>query len=261
MPSLAHDVLGYRSISTPMLFTNFNTEAHVSAVQRVRSLGPVLFLSLAALTLACNDSTGPAASRNQVGTGSLTLLVDGDIEGQDVPGGFVTQFLVHVANATGTPVSGATVRVQNTALGTVNLLELSAGSGDYEASVNTFGSGDYGLTVTRGTDNLQGVVVGGMSAHGIARPRADTTLTAGQPFTITWTRPSEAAGADMETRDFTASGIPDVGTYTVLGVNNPARPDQRVRVWRYNQVNPAGALAGSRLRLSIRNTVEPIIVQ
>jgi len=233
----------------------------MGAFQQSGSLGSVLFLSLAAVVLACSDSTGPAASRNEVGTGSLTLLVDGEIEGQDVPGGFVTQFLVHVADATGTPVSGATVRVQNTALGTVNLLELSAGSGDYEASVNTFGSGDYGLTVARGTDNVQGVVVGGMSAHSIARPRADTTLTTGQPFTVTWTRPSEAAGVNLETRDFTASGIPDAGTYTVPGANNPPRPDQRVRVWRYNQVNPAGALAGSRLRLSIRNTVEPIIVQ
>ena len=233
----------------------------MGAFQQSRSLGSVLFLSLAALALACSDSTGPAASRNQVGTGTATLLVDGVIEGQDVPGGFVTQFLIHVANATGTPVSGATVAVQNNGLGTVNLLELSAGSGDYEASVNTFAAGDYRLTVTRGTDNVQGVVVGGMSAHSIALPRANTTLTTGQPFTVTWTRPSEAAGADLETRDFAASAIPDAGTYTVPGANNPARPDQRVRVWRYNQVNPAGALAGSRLRLSIRNTVEPIIVQ
>jgi len=233
----------------------------VGAFQRSRSLGSVLFLSLAALTLACNDSTGPAASRNQVGTGTLTLLVDGEIEGQDVPGGFVTQFLVHVADVTGASVSGATVVVQNDGLGNGNLLELSAGSGDYEASLNTFAAGDYRLAVTRGTDNVQGVVVGGMSAHSIARPRADTTLTTGQPFTVTWTRPSEAAGADLETRDFTASAIPDAGTYTVPGANNPPRPDQRVRVWRYNQVNPAGALAGSRLRLSIRNTVEPIIVQ
>lgn len=233
----------------------------MGAFQQSRSSSSALFLALAAAVLACNDATGPAASRNEVGTGSLTLLIDGEIEGQDVPGGFVTQFLIHVADATGAPVSGATVRVQNTALGTVNLLELNAGSGDYEATANTFGSGDYGLTVTRGTDNVQGVVVGGMSAHAIARPRADTTITAGQPFTVTWTRPSEAAGVDLETRDFSASAIADAGTFTVPGANNPARPDQRVRVWRYNQVNPAGALAGSRLRLSIRNTVEPIIVQ
>jgi len=233
----------------------------VGAFQRSRSWGSVLSLSLAALAPACGDSTGPAASRNEVGTGTHTLLVDGQIEGQDVAGGFVTEFLVHVEDATGTPVSGATVVVQNTGLGTLNLLELSAGSGDYEASANTFAAGDYRLTVTRGTDNVQGVVLGGMSAHSIARPRADTTLTTGQPFTVTWTRPSEAAGADLETRDFTASGIPDAGTYTVPGANNPPRSNQRVRVWRYNQVNPAGGLAGSRLRLSIRNTVEPIIVQ
>lgn len=233
----------------------------MGAFQRSQSWGSVLFLSLAALTLACNDSTGPAANRNQVGTGTNTLLVDGQIEGQDVTGGFVTQFLVHVEDATGTAVSGATVEVRNNGLGTVNLLELNAGSGDYEASVNTFASGDYRLDVSRGTDIVQGVILGGLSAHSIMRPRADTTLTTGQPFTVTWTRPSEAVAADLETRDFTASAIPDAGTYTVPGANNPPRPDQRIRVWRYNQVNPAGGLAGSRFRLSIRNTVEPIIVQ
>lgn len=221
----------------------------------------VLCLSLAMLTLGCSDSTGPAASRNEPGTGTSTLLVDAEIEGQDVPGGFVTQFLVHVEDIGGVPVSGATVAVQNNILGTLNLLELSAGSGDYEGSANTFAPGDYRLAVTRGADNIQGVVVGGMSAHTITRPRADTTITTGQSFAVAWTRPSEAVAVDLETRDFAVNSIPDAGLYTIPGANNPPRPDQRIRVWRYNQVNPAGGLAGSRLRLSIRNTVEPFIVQ
>jgi hypothetical protein len=221
----------------------------------------VLCLSLAMLTFACSDSTGPAASRNEVGTGTQTLRVTGEIEGQDVTGGFVTQFLVSVRDAAGAPVSGAVVTVRNTALGTVNLLELNAASGDYEATVNAFGSGDYRLDVARGTDNVQGVVVGGMSTHRILKPIADTTITAGQPFTITWTRPSEAVAADLETRDFSIDAISDAGTFTISGVDNPARPDQRIRLWRYNQVTIAGGLAGSQLRLSIRNTVEPVVVQ
>jgi hypothetical protein len=221
----------------------------------------VLCLSLAMVTFACSDSTGPAASRNEVGTGTQTLRVTGEIEGQDVTGGFVTEFLVSVRDAAGAPVSGAVVTVRNTGLGTVNLLELSAASGDYEASVNMFASGDYRLDVTRGTDNVQGVVVGGMSTHRILRPRADTTITANQPFTITWTRPSEAVAADLETRDFSIDAISDAGTFTISAVDNPARPDQRIRLWRYNQVTIAGGLAGSQLRLSIRNTVEPVVVQ
>jgi hypothetical protein len=233
----------------------------VRAVQSSQSRGSVLCLTLAMLMLGCSDSTGPAASRNEPGTGTATLRVNGEIEGQDVAGGFLTQMLVSVRDAAGAPVSGAVVTVRNTILGTVNLLELSAASGDYEASVNTFASGDYRLDVTRGIDNVQGVVVGGISAHRIMRPPADTTITANQPFSITWTRPSEAVAADLETRDFSVGGISDVGTFTISGINNPARPDQRIRLWRYNQVNIAGGLTGSQLKLSIRNTVEPVIVQ
>jgi hypothetical protein len=233
----------------------------VRAVLGFKSWGSVVGLTLAMVALACSDSTGPAASRNEPGTGTATLRVNGEIEGQDVAGGFVTQFLVSVRDAAGSPVSGAVVIVRNSALGTVNLLELNPASGDYEASVNTFAAGDYRLDVTRGTDNVQGVVVGGISSHRILGPRADTTITAGQPFTVTWTRPSEALGAELETRDFAVDGLSDLGTYSVSGADNPARPDQRIRLWRYNQVTIAGGLSTSQLRLSIRNTVEPVVVQ
>jgi hypothetical protein len=220
----------------------------------------VLCFSLS-LLLACNDSTGPAADRNDPGTGSKTMLVTADIEGQDVSGGFVTAFDVRLRDALGNPISGATVSVGNTALGTVNLLEFSAGSGDYQATVNSFASGDYRLSVVRGSDNVQGVVVGGISAHLISSPAANATVAANQPLTVTWTRPSEAVAVDLETRDFVADGIPDAASYTIPGGSNPARPDQRIRVWRYNQVDIAGGLFGSRLKLSIRNTVEPVVVQ
>ena len=231
------------------------------ALQSPKSWGSVLSLTLAVLTLACSDSTGPAASRNEPGTGTATLRVNGEIEGQDVAGGFVTQFLVSVRDAAGAPVSGAVVIVRNTALGTVNLLELSAASGDYEATVNSFASGDYRLDVTRGTDNVLGVVVGGLAAHQITSPVANGTAPAGQAMTVTWSRPSEAVAVDLGTRDFLAEGIPDAGTYTIPAGNNPVRPDQRIRVSRYNQVNIGGGLVGSQLKLSIRNTVEPVVVQ
>ena len=214
------------------------------------------------LISACgSDSTGPAAERNDPGTGTRTMKVTGEIEGQDVAGGFVTEFDVSLRDAAGNPISGATVTVRNNTLGTVNLLELSAGSGDYEATVNTFAPGDYRLDVTRGADSVRGVVVGGMAAHQIISPKADTTVSANQPFLVTWSRPSEAAGADVETRDYSVEGIPDAGSYTIPGGANPARTDQRIRVWRYNQVDLAGGLFGSRLKLKIRNTVEPFIVQ
>jgi hypothetical protein len=189
------------------------------------------------------------------------MLVQAEIEGQDVAGGFVTAFDVSLRDALGNPISGAAVTVLNGTLGTINLLELSAGSGDYEATVNSFASGDYRLSVIRGTDNVQGVVVGGIAAHLISSPAANATIAANQPMTVTWTRPSEAVAVDLETRDFLAEGIPDNASYVIPAGNNPARPDQRIRVWRYNQVDIAGGLFGSRLKLSIRNTAEPIVVQ
>ncbi len=115
--------------------------------------------------------------------------------------------------------------------------------------------------MVRGTDNVRDVVVGGLAAHTITAPLANTTVAANQPLIVTWNRPSEAAGADVETRDFQAQGVPDAGTYTVPANQNPARPDQRIRVWRFNEVTIAGGLLGSRLKLKVRNTVEPVMVQ
>ncbi len=210
---------------------------------------------------ACGDSTGPAAERNDGGTGTRTMKVTADIDGDDVPGGFVTDFEVNLRDAQDNPISGAIVTIQNSTLGTVNLLETDVGTGDYVASRNTFAPGDYGLDVVKGEENVRDVVVGGMSAHEITSPAGTDTLAANMPVTITWNRPSEAAGADVETRDYIAEGIADMGTLTVPGQFLTARTDERIRVKRFNKVDIAGGLFGSRIKLSIRNTVEPLIVQ
>ncbi len=221
----------------------------------------IAILMLVALTACGGDSTGPAADRNDPGTGTRTIRVTAEVEGQDVAGGFVTEFDVSLRDVAGNPISGATVTVRNNTLGTVNLLELSAGSGDYKATLNTFAPGDYRLDAIRGTDKVEGVVVGGIAAHSILSPTVNATMAANQPMTVTWSRPSEAAGADLETRDFSVEGVADAGSYTIPAADNPVRSDQRIRVWRYNQVDIAGGLFGSRLKLSIRNTVEPVVVQ
>ncbi|HUG41170.1 MAG TPA: hypothetical protein VMM12_11830 [Longimicrobiales bacterium] len=223
-----------------------------------------LWVLAAALVVAAacgDDPIAPAIDRNDPGTGTRTLMVRADIEGQDVSGGFVTQFEVVLSDAQGARVSGATVTVRNSSLGTVNLLEIDAGSGEYVATVNSFAAGDYRLDVTRDSDQVSGVVVGGLSTHTITSPSVNDTLPANEPITVTWTRQSEAAGVEIETRDFTAEGLPDTGSYTIPGTSNPVSQDQRLRVWRFNKVDIAGGLFGSELKLSIRNTVEPLVVQ
>jgi hypothetical protein len=222
----------------------------------------ITVLSVAVLSAACgDDATGPAPERNDPGTGTRNMRVTADIEGKDVPGGFVTEFSVQLRDAQGNPISGATVTVKNPNLGTVNLLEDGLGTGDYRATRNQFAAGDYRLDVVKDTMEVRGVVVGGMAVHSITSPSADDTVPANAPLVVTWTRPSEAAGADVETRDFAAEGIPDTGSYTISAANNPPRDDQRIRIQRFNRVEIAGGLFGSRLTLKIRNTVEPVVVR
>lgn len=223
-------------------------------------------LSLATLTLfaACGDGTGPATSRNNPGTGSSTLRVTADIDANDDPtiiGGFSTNYAVSVRDGSGIPVSGATVTIENPSLGTLTLPETAPGSGDYLLVGNTFPSGDFELNVVRGTDNVRGVVLGGPGVHAITAPAKNATIPANQPVVVRWTVPSRAKSAEVETRDFGPATLADTGAYQIAGTSNPARPDQRIRVCRFNEVDIAGGLVGSRLRVTVRQTVEPVTTQ
>jgi hypothetical protein len=228
-----------------------------------------LSTSLAALALAaaCGDGTGPATSRNNPGTGSSTLRVVADIEAQDDPsviGGFLTDYTVSVRDGLGNPVSAATVTISNGSLpgGNVTLPETAPASGDYQVTGTTFPAGDFRLDVVRGTDNVGGVVVGGPGVHNIVAPAKNDTLPVNQPMLVRWTVPSRAKSTEVETRDFGPITLPDSGAYQITGAdNNQIRPDQRVRVFRFNEVEMAGGLVGSRLRVKVRQTVEPVVVQ
>lgn len=219
----------------------------------------------AVLTFAgCGDGTGPATSRNNPGTGSSTLRVTAEIDANDDPaviGGFSTEFAVSLRDGAGSPVSSATVTIKNSSLGTLTLPETGAGSGDYLLTGSTFPSGDFQLDVVRGTDNVRGVIVGGPGVHSITTPAQNDTVTQLQPLTVRWTVPSRAKAAEIETRDFGPATLPDTGAYVIPGPNNPARPDQRIRVFRFNEVDVAGGLLGSRLRVTVRKTVEPVTVE
>ena len=80
-------------------------------------------------------------------------------------------------------------------------------------------------------------------------------------MTVRWSVPSRAKSAMLETRDFGPLALPDTGAYVIAGANSPANSNQRVRVSRYHEVDVAGGLPGSRLRVTIQQTVEPINVQ
>ncbi len=220
-------------------------------------------VATALLLASCGkDSTGPAADRNSPGTGSGTLLVKADVDASDVPGGFITDFVVEVRDALNNPVSGAAVTISNSTLGVVTLLE-AGNAGDYEATRNSFPSGDFELSVVaaNGTDRVEGVVLGGPGVHTITAPLANSTVLSSEALTITWTAPSQAVSAEVETLDFGPALVPDNGTYVVSIADNVANGAQRIRVFRYNEVAIAGGLIGSRMQVEVRQTVEPVIVQ
>ncbi len=215
--------------------------------------------------LACGGgSTAPAVTRNDPGTGSATLKVTADIDANDDPtviGGFSTDYSVSLRDGLGNKVSGATVTITNPSLGTITLPETGTGSGDYLLTGNTFPSGDFTLNVVKGTDNVKNVVLGGPGVHNITKPLANDTVLSTQPLAVRWAFPSQAQSAEVETRDFGPIALPDTGAYNVPTASNPARPDQRIRVFRFNEVNIAGGLPSSRLRVTVRKTVQPVVVK
>jgi len=218
------------------------------------------------LLAACGSGTGPATSRNNSGTGSSTLQVVADIDANDDPtivGGFSTDYAVSLRTGAAAAVSGATVTISNPGLpgGKVTLPETAAGSGDYLITGNTFPSGDFQLDVVQGTNNVHGVVLGGPGVHNILQPMKNDTVAANQPLLVRWSVPSRAKSAELETKDLGTVSLPDTGSYRIAGANNPPRPDQRIRVFRFNEVDIAGGLIGSRLRVKVRKTVEPIVVR
>ncbi len=217
--------------------------------------------ALIAATACGGDSTGPAATRNSPGTGSATLFVSADIDASNVTGGFSTDYDVSLRDALGNPVSGATVTISNSSLGTLTLPETVAGSGNYFNTRLNFPAGDFRLDVTRGADNVRGVILGGPGVHTITAPANGSVATANQPMAVRWSVPSQAKATEVETRDFGPVAMADAGSYTIAGANNPIRNDQRVRVRRYNEVDIVGGRPGSRLRVTVENTAEPINVQ
>jgi hypothetical protein len=218
----------------------------------------------AAAALACGStsSNNAATSRNNPGAGSSTLLVQGDINAAITGGNPLTTFSVTVRDGAGATIGGATVTVRNSSVpdGVVNLVQAIPGTGPYTATVASFPTGDFQLNVVKGTDSVQGVVVGGPGMPTINAPVLNSTVTANTDLAVSWTTPVVAKQVTVSTRDMTFTG-PDLGAYTIVAAQNPPRAGQRVRVDRFNEVEAAGGLVGSRLNVFYRASIDPFTVQ
>jgi hypothetical protein len=216
-------------------------------------------IALLASLAACGGNSA-ATNQNIPGTGSSTLLVTADITGSTATGSPVTSFQVDVRDGLNNRVSGATVSISNGALGSVPLVETTAGTGRYINSHSSIPSGNFTLSVVRSPDKVEGVVVGGPGVSTVNAPVQNAVVTANQPLPLSWTTPAQAQSVSISTRDFDAQG-PDIGTYTIPAASNPARTNQRLNLSRLNEVNIAGGLSGSRLRVTFTSTVDPYVVQ
>ena len=139
--------------------------------------------------------------------------------------------------------------------GVIALVESPAGSGTYIGSTLSFPPGDFQLAVTKGADAVQGVVAGGPGVHTVNAPTVNSTVAANQPLAVSWTTPTQAKQATIRTRDMNFDGV-DSGAYTIAAANNPIRNPQRLFVDRFNEVEMAGGLLGSRLRVTYTASVD-----
>jgi hypothetical protein len=208
---------------------------------------------VAVATAACGGSGHTALDQNRAGTGTASLKVTADAT--------VTNSST-LTDGLGANVSGATVTIQNAGLGgDVALTEATAGSGHYTSSKTVLPSGDFTLSVVRGTDKVQGVVVGNPGTHAINAPVVNTTVAANpQPLAVSWTTPTAAKSVTITTRNYSVQA-PDTGTYSIPPANNPVRTGQRVILKRANEVEIAGGLPGSIFRVAVTTTVDPFTVQ
>ncbi|HEY5675637.1 MAG TPA: hypothetical protein VIR81_02560 [Myxococcales bacterium] len=216
---------------------------------------------IAVAAAACGGHS-VATDQNRAGSGTSTLLVTADVTAQVTSSGPLTSFQVTVKDGSSQPVSGATVTIHNDQLGDVPLVEANAISnpGRYSNSKAAVGTSAFTLSVVRNADNVQGVVVGNPGAHTVNAPVANSTVPANQPLVLSWTTPTTAKSVSISTRGFQVQA-PDTGTYTISAADNPAQTNQHLDLSRFNEVDIAGGLSGSRLRVTYTASVNPYTVQ
>lgn len=219
-------------------------------------------LVIAAMAAACGGSSGTAVDHNRAGSGSSTLLVTGTVTVTVSATAPLTSYSVTVKDGLGANVSGATVTVHDSANGNVALTEANTGSGVYTNSTTTYPSGDLSLSVANGTDKVQGVAVGNPGAHAINAPLGGSTQTANAALHVSWTTPAvaKAATISLSGGGFSVQA-PDIGAYDVPAGNNPARTGQRVTIVRSNEVDIAGGLPGSSMKVTVSNRGDTFTVQ
>src|SRR6266852_5317735 len=215
----------------------------------------LLSIPLALTLVACGGN-------NNAGTGTSTLRVQADVDATPSS----TDLQVEVRDSAGNRISGATVIISNPTWGPVTLPEANPPSGQYVGSKIGFPAGDFTLSVAATLPsgipaNVQNVVVGGPGVHAINAPAQNAIVPKNVPLQLSWTTPSLAMGATIRTKDYGPAAATDSGTFTIPGPGNPPNNNQSLTIARYNEIDMAGGVSGSRLRVTVESVVSPYFVQ
>ncbi|MCE9580205.1 MAG: hypothetical protein K8W52_44220 [Deltaproteobacteria bacterium] len=217
------------------------------------------------LLVACGGAPLDPGSGDELGTGSMTLSVEGTasaearIANASSENDFDTAFDIRIQKG-GADVATGTVTVTSNG-GTVALTH--DGNGRWRGTQGGYFEA-YQLDVTSGTDTLSGVIVDGPDLHTISAPTAGATVDATMPLPVGWARNDHADLATIQTKGIDPVTIDDSGSYSLAAGTLKSKKDQAetetVELRRSDRVSPAGAIAGSSFAVSIRNHVDIVVM-
>lgn len=223
-------------------------------------------LSGLSFAAACGGNDLAPGAGDDPGSGTHTLFVDADVQATprltnaSSAADFQSHFEVSVAKD-GLAVTSGTVTVVSEASEVA--LVYDAGNNRWTGRQDGYHE-VYELTVRSGDDAVDAVRLDGPSPHHFTEPQPGATVDALMPLVVRWARDEAAAAADFETEEMDSISIADTGSFEVpvggLKSNGGETEQERLRLDRFARISPAGAVAGSELRVEVRNEIE-ILVQ
>jgi hypothetical protein len=219
---------------------------------------------------ACGGSPLDPGAGNSLGTGTSTLLVDGNarahaqISNAKSSTDFTTEFSVQVT-LNNAPVTTGTVEVKSSKLTTPLTFNPNGQNGGQGGRWEGTAAGydeAYELNVISGTDKVMGVIVDGPDIHLFTAPMAGASLDSTIANDMKWSRAAAADIATLKIGDLDHVTIADTGTFSIPPGSLKAEKDQshpnQLILSRENHVAPKGAVAGSTFSVSVDNELDVI---
>jgi hypothetical protein len=218
------------------------------------------------LAAACGGAPLDPGSGDQLGTGSVTLSVEGSataearISNASMDTDFDTTFDIRLQK-NGADITTGTVTLTSNG-GAVTLTQ-DNNSRWHGTQGGYFQA--YQLDVVSGTDTITGVIVDGPDLHTFTKPALGATVDATVALPVTWARSDHADEATINTQGLDQGvTIDDTGSYSLAAGALKSKKDQAqpetIELRRSDRVAPAGAIAGSNFSVSIRNHIDVVVM-